>query len=35
MTVSASSVSGDDVDGSATGVNNNNETWSLSASFAF
>jgi outer membrane protein OmpU len=35
MTVSASSVSGDNVDASNAGANNDNETWSLSASFAF
>jgi outer membrane protein OmpU len=35
MTVSASAVDGTDVDGSSTASNNNNNTWSLSASFAF
>ena len=35
MTVTASSVSGDNVDATNTSANNDNETWSLSASFAF
>ena len=35
MTVSARQISGDNVDASSTGVNNDNETWQLSASFAF
>jgi outer membrane protein OmpU len=35
MTVSAKSVSADNVDGSSTGTNNNNEMFKLSASFAF
>jgi outer membrane protein OmpU len=35
MTVSAKAIDGDNVDGSSTGVNNNNEMWQLSASFAF
>jgi outer membrane protein OmpU len=35
MTVTAKSIGADNVDGSSTGVNNNNEFWKLSASFAF
>jgi outer membrane protein OmpU len=35
MTVTAKSIGADNVDGSSTGVNNNNEYWKLSASFAF
>jgi len=35
MTVSAKAIGADNVDGSSTGVNNNNEMWKLSASFAF
>jgi outer membrane protein OmpU len=35
MTVAAKNVKADNVDGSSTGVNNNNEMWQLSASFAF
>ena len=35
MTVTASSVSADNVDATNTSANNDNETWSLSASFAF
>ena len=35
MTVTAKNVKGDNVDGSSTGVNNNNEMFKLSASFAF
>jgi len=35
MTISAKAIGADNVDGSSTGVNNNNEMWKLSASFAF
>jgi len=35
MTVTASSVGGDNIDATNTSANNDNETWSLSASFAF
>jgi outer membrane protein OmpU len=35
MTVTAKNIKGDNVDGSSTGVNNNNEMFKLSASFAF
>jgi outer membrane protein OmpU len=35
MTLTAKSVSADNVDGSATGLNNDNEMWKLAASFAF
>jgi outer membrane protein OmpU len=35
MTVTAKSIGADNVDGSSTGVNNNNEYWKLAASFAF
>jgi outer membrane protein OmpU len=35
MTVTAKQIGGDNVDGSSTGVNNNNEMFKLSASFAF
>jgi outer membrane protein OmpU len=35
MTVSAKQISANNVDASSTGLNNDNETWQLSASFAF
>jgi outer membrane protein OmpU len=35
MTVTAKKIGADNVDGSSTGVNNNNEMFKLSASFAF
>jgi len=35
MTVSAKNIKADNVDGSSTSANNNNEMWQLSASFAF
>jgi len=35
MTISGTSVAADNVDGSATGTNNDNEFWKLAASFAF
>jgi outer membrane protein OmpU len=35
MTVSATSISADNVDGSSTGTDNDNEYWKLAASFAF
>jgi len=35
MTITGMSVSADDVDGSTTGTNNDNEFWKLAASFAF
>ena len=35
MTVSATSIAADNVDGSSTGTDNDNEYWKLAASFAF
>ena len=35
MTISGKSISADNVDGSSTGTNNDNEYWKLAASFAF